>query len=325
MSGIRLTLSLLLLLALTACQDLPPKELDPVELDPLPETRLGGTLAVVTLQDARPTFECGLRRLNHYLDLEEINPRSRYWAFHEGLYGNLSDPSSDRALTGQRARFTGEESFEWVPFPWAGTEAPKKMEIRNGLSDYLASVLDRRHIAERVIRTTDEKPQADVKYVLTGSIDHFVGILAELVPPPDRELYPGFDILVQGQAAMHLKILDNATRAVVWEGVFDSRTQMIEMSEKLKYYNPTNFWRFDTIFTDHFDYWAWDSITIHAERALKAAMQDALKDLEATLAPPPEQVPLPETLVEQPAAPTDEVTGPPPPDDSGPPPPDDKR
>jgi hypothetical protein len=314
----RLTLFALLLLGLSACQDLPPKELQPVELDPLPEIRLGGTLAVVTLQDARPSFECGPRKLNHYLDFEELSPRSNYWAFHEGLNGNLSEASSDRAIGGERARFTGEQSFEWVPFPWAGTEPPRTMEIRNGLSDYLASVLDRRHIAERVIRTTDDKPQGDVKYVLTGSIDHFVGILAEAVPPPNRELYPGFDILVQGQMAMHLRILENGTGSVVWEGVFDSRTQMIEMSEKLKYYNPTNFWRFDTIFVDHFDYWAWDSMTIHAERALKAAVQDALKDLEATLAPAQEPTPLPDTFVEQPKPPpAAEDSGPPPPPPDG--------
>jgi hypothetical protein len=305
----------LLPLGLTACQDLPPKELGPVELDPLPETRLSGTLAVATLQDARPNFECGLRKLNSHLDLEEIDPRSRYWAFHEGLYGNLG-ADAEHAIGGERARFTGEESFEWMPYPWAGTEAPRMMEIRNGLSDYLASVLDRRHIAERVIRTTDEQPQGGVKYVLTGSIEHFVGIMAELVPPPNRELYPGFDVLVQGQMAMKLKILDNTTRHVVWEGVFDSRTVMMEMSEKLKYYNPTNFWRFDTIFVDHFDYWAWESMTVHAERALKAAVQDALKDLEATLAPAAEPVPLPETFVDQPLQPpVNEDSGPPPPDD----------
>ena len=45
------------LLALGACQELPPRELKPFDLDPLPESRLLGTVAVTTFEDMRPPFE----------------------------------------------------------------------------------------------------------------------------------------------------------------------------------------------------------------------------------------------------------------------------
>ncbi|MFO0982701.1 MAG: hypothetical protein U1E76_13380 [Planctomycetota bacterium] len=288
---------------LVGCQDLPSRELRPVDLDPLPETRLLGTIAVVTFEDTRPQFERGLRKLNHYLDLEEIDPRSDYWAFHEGLSGNLTNPNADRALGGERARYTGEASFLWKPFPWAGTVAPRQMEIRDAISDYVASMLDRRHLADRVVRSSDPQGPGGVRYVLTGYIDHFVGILSELVPPPHPELYPGFDLQIQGQTALRLKLREAASGNVLWEGAFTAHTEFVEMSERVKYYNPTDFWRFHKIFVDHFDYWAFDSMTYHAERALKQAVQDALKDLEGTLAPDTGPLPPPESFDAKPTAP----------------------
>ncbi|MEW6741522.1 MAG: hypothetical protein AB1486_02090 [Planctomycetota bacterium] len=277
------------------CQGLEPRLMEPPLVDALDAPLLEGTLGVRTLAEGRPGEELGQRMINHFMSWEPVTPESRYWQFHEGMWGNLS-ARSGRALTGVRARYTGVGSFEWRPFPWVGTVVAENRRSNEGVTDYLAALLDRRRVAERVVRLGSRDSLEGVDYVLEGRLEHFVGILAEAEPMADLHLHPGTDVLLAGQTSMTLSLLATASGEVMWSGSFEGKDDLVTIDEPIAANMPTDFDRTYTVFSDHFDQWAVGAMQDRAERSLVRVSHQILEDMETVLAPAEKEVPVPDVF-----------------------------
>ena len=172
----------------------------------------------------------------------------------------------------------------WFSYPWVGTETPSKKEAQVGISDYFASVFNRRGIASRVVRT-DGHTLDGIDYLLEGQLDHFVGVMNEAHPTPDPVLHHGYDVRVLGLTAVTLTLTEVASGELVWRGNFSVFDELLTVDEPIVVNHPTRREQTFQIYGDHFAYWAHTSMQEHAERALRKVTLDILADMEGVLAP----------------------------------------
>ncbi len=266
--------------------------IDPVEMTPpsvqaLSTPLTADTIAVVDFLDERPDCQRGDHSLNDGFVGSQYFVLEHYWFALGERPGNLDQDSTNGG--GQRGerrgRWTGTASFKWFGFPFTGVGSASSRPILEGLADYFALALERRGVAQRVVRvaTPDQAARAGAQVILQGTLRDFAAVFAEIHPPAREPRDDPLDYRMHSFVGVDFALHHN--EQLLWQELLRSEDEQQNLFDHMTHYRGTGSLPFAHLDETRVPRYIHHDLCAHVQRALHQVTASALSRIEQNLSP----------------------------------------